>query len=127
MTKARRITLTKTEKARKILDQNGRCGCGCGERLVKGSIEFDHTIAVEDRPADKPYTRAEEYQLQKALTTDCHKIKTKYEAALRAHIRRLEKEHNSQPKRKRVKKKIQSPGFDKRFKQKVDGTVVPRT
>ena len=119
----KRITLTKKEKAQKPLDQNGKCGCGCGERLVRGSIDYDHTQPVADRDPDKPYTRAEEYEFQRALTVRCHAKKTKAESKQRAHIGRLEKERHGKPKRKRNKSQWGIPGMKKQIET---GRMVPR-
>ncbi len=111
MIKAKRVYLTTKEKAQKILDQEGRCG-KCKERLVKGNVEYDHKISLKKRDPKKPYTRKEEYDGQWAICADpCHKKKTRQDSKDVAHINRLEKEKLGLPKRKRVKAKIQSPGW----------------
>lgn len=124
--KAKRVTLTPKEKAQKILDQHGRCA-KCGDRLVRGNVEYDHKITLVKRDPNKPYTRLEEYQGQWAICADpCHKLKTKQDSKDHAHIARLEREQQGLPKRKRKSRKIQSPGFSKTLSQGFDGKVRKR-
>lgn len=86
----KRVTLTPKQKVQKMISQNGACFI-CGEMLVKGNIDYDHLTEVWERP-EKPYTKEEEYEGQKAVCNDpCHKVKTRKSAARRAHHNRLEK------------------------------------
>ena len=120
----KRVYLTPKQKTRKTNEQEWKCA-KCHEDLVEGKIEFDHRVPRWKRPK-KAYTKAEEYAGQDALCRPCHVVKTRKEAAERAHHDRLEKERLGKPKRKRAKAKIQSPGFSKTKTMKMNGDVVPK-
>lgn len=103
----KRVTLTPKQKTQKLNEQEWKCGCGCGEDLVKGNISFDHKLPIWKRRKRK-WSKQDEYNGQYALREDpCHKLKTAKEAPERAHYARLEKERLGLPKRKRAKAKIQ--------------------
>ena len=50
-----RKRLTKFEFAVMFLEQKGRCGCGCGERLEAGQIDEEHGIPDYFRRDDPNY------------------------------------------------------------------------
>jgi hypothetical protein len=115
MEPVKRASLTKREKAAMLLAQRGRCA-ECQGKLMTGAIEFDHTIPValgNDRKPDS------------ALCRSCHMAKTKGDVrriakAVRLHLTFVLGE-------KKRKRPIKSPGFDKRWRRKVNGETVRRT
>lgn len=110
-----RQRLTKHEYAVLFLQQNGRCGCGCGERLEAGKVDEEHSIPVAfDGPA-KP---------DSLWRRDCHKRKTKIDIKAIAKTNRIQKKLKGawRPNRK----KIPSRGFDKSLSKKLSGEVIRR-
>ena len=91
-----RQRLTKFEYGVLFLEQGGRCGCGCGERLAEGKVDEEHSIPNYYRPGkpDSLWLKA------------CHKKKTAKDKADIAKTKRLRGDTGNGP-----KKKIQSPGF----------------
>lgn len=123
----KRVTLTKKEKTQKLNDQEWKCAV-CKGDLVEGNIDFDHLTEIWERP-EKPYTKEEEYEGQKAICNDpCHKVKTRKAAARRAHHNRLEKARHAlengvdKPKRGKGKSQWGIPGL----KKQINGKVVKR-
>lgn len=107
-----RRRLSASARAR-ILDRHaGRCA-GCRAKL-QGLVEFDHAHALGMGGKD------DEDNLR-PLCPECHKAKTKADAKARAKVRRLRGES-----RARRKIKIAVRGFSKRWRRKLDGSVVPR-
>lgn len=108
--------LTDKEKAEMVLAQQGRCAC-CGEKLQPPNIEFDHTVAgwlVDHK--DKP-DRA-------ICATPCHRNKTRGDVKRIAKAKRLHRSWFGEQKPKR--KTIASRPFDRRWRKRMDGSVVPR-
>lgn len=107
-----------TVKLDVVIRQEGKCSCGCGEKLgTLKETQFDHvpalcfrkfdeTTKTYDPPANDP-TRIF------AKRVDCHLQKTKQDISDNAKADRLERELNGLPKRKKVKKPIKSRGFEK--------------
>lgn len=92
--------------------------------------EWDHNILHETGHPDR-----DEYWNLKPMLIAAHRAKTKIDAKIIAKGRRLRIGSNvtealgelqvfARPKKK--KRKIMSRGFDKRFRRKMDGTVVKR-
>ena len=73
-----RLRLTKFEYAVIFLEQQGLCGCGCGEPLKEGFIDEEHTIPNEFKPgkSDSLWLR------------ECHKKKTAKDKADIARAKR---------------------------------------
>lgn len=126
--------LSAKEKAEMLLAQNGRCAA-CGSKLAAPNIEYDHTVAgwlVEHR--EKP-DRA-------ICATPCHRDKTaKTDIPAIAKVKRLTKatdEHLNrlaekylgfmaeQPQPKPYSHRMQSRGFRKDVRKKMNGKVEPR-
>ena len=105
----KRRVLTKYEYALIFLQQSGLCGCGCGERLEAGQVDEEHTIpnAIKPGKPDALWRR------------ECHKQKTKRDAAVIAKTKRLAGETGQT----RTKRKIQSRGFDGTLSRGFDGKV----
>lgn len=99
------------------------CGCGCGVKITaKEGYQFDHGCPLWAGGKDDP-------EDLKAFRDPCHKAKTSREAFERAKADRIRAKLNGDcgPRGgKRRKAKIQSPGFDTRFKKKLSGEVVAR-
>jgi len=131
MTVKRRV-LTKNQKARIVLDQEGRCACGCGGKLAVGKIDFDHIkerrMAVD---ADDAKAREDLSNFQ-ALLPECHKKKTKKWTEIHTKAehqgggRGSQRATRATRKAKGTYRPIKSRGFPTNFKKKMDGSVVPR-
>ncbi len=106
---SKRQRLTKFEYATIFLEQKGRCGCGCGERLAEGKVDEEHTIPNYFKPG-KP---------DALWLKVCHKRKTAKDKGDIAHIKALEGKTGQKKRRdERGGSSIQSRGFDKQFKKK---------
>lgn len=106
-----------------LLRQKMVCACGCRERMTRAEgFAADHIVPLWAGGADS------ESNLQ-FLRDPCHKAKTKREAFERAKADRIRAKLNGEagPRGgKRCKAKIQSRGFDTRFRKKLTGEVVAR-
>ena len=99
--------------------QQLRCACGCNVKLTrKEGYQFDHGASLGLGGLDSPDNLH-------ALRTPCHAKKTRREAAMRAKADRQRKAHLGQKKRRG--RKMQSRGFDTRWRRRMDGTVEART
>ncbi len=108
--------LTDREKIRMVEKQHYLCA-ECGGPLMPANTEYDHTVAgwlVEHR--DKP-DRA-------ICAVPCHRDKTKADAGIRAKTKRLHRTFVLGE--RKVKRKIASRPFDKRYTRKISGLVVKR-
>lgn len=112
-----RRTLSAMDKIRIILAQDGRCACGCGEKLRAPHIQFDH-INQSALSGD------ESLENFRALTAEHHKPKTAADARARAKVRRLRAAKEGRPKRKG--RKLAGRGFPKHLTRHLDGTVSRR-
>lgn len=112
-----RRTLSAMDKIRILLAQDGKCACGCGEKLQAPQIQFDHhnQSSLSDDQSLENF---------RALSTDHHKIKTRADAKARGKVRRVKAKHEGTFRRRG--RKIESKGFDTRLTKKMDGTVSPR-
>lgn len=114
----KRLYLSDAEKLAMRERQHHLC-LECGNTLVEGNIEFDHTIAgwlVEHK--DKP---------DRAICADpCHKRKTAADAGVRAKVKRILKKGPRLHATLKSGRKMQSRPFDKRWRKRMDGSVVPR-
>lgn len=110
-----RKALTKFEFAQLVLEQEGRCGCGCGQKLVfeAGQIRDEHLHQMATGGGNELTNRS-------LWCLDCAKGKDKKDARARAKVRSLTK---ATKKSQKPKSKLQSRGFDKTLRKKFDGTV----
>lgn len=85
----------------------------CHEPLT--AIEYDHSTPHAFRPERKP---------DQAVCIPCHRAKSKQDVKSIAKARRLHRTFilGEKPKRKT----IQSRPFDRRWRKRMDGSVVPR-
>lgn len=113
------------------IDKSGvlRCGCGrCGEPLDTVCID-EHVIARETLP----YPQCDALDNRALYNPPCSKAKTVDDQAIIGHWRRV-RGASGQKKRMKEKgpvmkssgRKIQSPGFDRSLRKKMNGEVVPR-
>lgn len=110
-----RRRLTDKQKQTLLVQFNRRCD-ECKQPFAeKETIDWDHIVPLV-------FGGTNELSNFRPLHDGCHKPKSIREYKDAAKGRRLRGET-----KKRAKKKIQSPGFDKRFTRKLDGTVVKRT
>lgn len=104
----KRERLTKFEYAVIFLNQKGRCGCGCGERLEEGKVDEEHTIPNYFKPG-KP---------DSLWRRSCHKKKTDKDKADIAECKRRRGEKGQLARRKAGKTKpIPSPTKSMRQEQ----------
>jgi len=103
--------LTQKTKARIIERDESKCYC-C--QVKTDTPHIDHIVPLFLAGTEDDDNLA-------VICPECHKGKNKTEAKVRGKIRRL-----SGMNKTRKKKKIQSRGFDRRFKKKLDGSVVKR-
>ena len=116
MTQPRR-PLTPRQKAEVLARQNNCCAL-CGDELT-GAVEWDHTRA-------RGLLGTECTSNFQALHVSCHKIKTRDDVKRIAKAKRLERFMQTGRHRNRKSRPIQSRGFDKRFRKRMDGTVERR-
>lgn len=113
----RRKRPTLAQRAQIIADQNGRCAI-TGEEFVEGDeIEFDHIDMLE---------LSEDNSLAnfQAVLSSAHKCKTRVDRKLLARIRHLRRETGQQARRgRRGHGLIQSRGFSKTLRKRMDGSV----
>ena len=84
--------------------------------LATGKVpEIDHTHALS-------MGGTEAIENLRPMTVDEHKVKTRADAKVRAKVRRL-----TGANKPKTKRKIQSRGFDKTLRKRMDGTVERRT
>lgn len=92
----------------------------------RGSVEFDHDIALA--AGGKDHDESPLMPLCKA----CHALKTKKDRKIIAKIKRQKGETGQRARRAKrgpvLKggRKLESRDFDKRFKKRMDGKVIPR-
>lgn len=80
----KRVPLTAKQRAQLALDQNGRCGCGCGERLDharEGTID-EHIVALALGGSNDLSNRA-------IWRKPCSTVKTAMDMAYIARAKRL--------------------------------------
>lgn len=113
----KRRRLSSGEKAQIIARQNNCCAI-CGRELV-GTIHMDHRIPFELWGADD----ADNIQ---AVHVACHQTKTRGDMKAIAKAKRLERFMETGRHRNRKSRPIQSRGFDKSLRKRMDGTVERR-
>jgi len=113
-----RKPLTKLQFARIALDQNGRCGCGCGKRL-----DFQKPRQITDEHLNPLFSGGANDLENRALwDSDCSKEKTRKEAPDRAKVRRIEQGKTQADKRSR---RGGSSIHGRGFQPKPEGYVSP--
>lgn len=112
-TTEKRVPLTAKQRAQMALDQNGRCGCGCGERLDharEGTID-EHIVALALGGTNALPNRA-------IWRKPCSAVKTAMDMAYIARAKRLAGETcQGGPVRK-----LQGRGFGS-VTRKLDGSI----
>jgi 5-methylcytosine-specific restriction endonuclease McrA len=113
----KRRKLTKREKAEVCLRQRGRCAL-CEEKLSV-EIDFDHVI---------PLALGGKQTLDnfEALCRDCHKDKTRLDRWQIAKAERQAGRKGQSARREKNGPRLQSRGFDTRFRKKMNGEVEVR-
>lgn len=109
----KRVPLTAKQRAQLALDQSGRCGCGCGERLDharEGTID-EHVVALALGGTNALSNRA-------IWRKPCSAVKTAMDMAYIARAKRLAGETcTGEPARK-----LQGKSFSS-VTRKMDGTI----
>lgn len=77
------------------------CACGCGEKLKKGEIDFDHHLPLHLGGKDT-------VDNLRAVRKECHKEKTTKESKVRAKIRRIKSSNGLKKRRLNKKEKLLS-------------------
>jgi 5-methylcytosine-specific restriction protein A len=114
----KRRPLTRRETIQLMLDQNGKCGCGCGEKLKpmdEGVID-EHVIPLSLGGPNALTNRS-------LWRKPCSKEKTRQDEANDAKANRLIKAADPE---QRKPSQIQSRGFDTTLTKGVNGKVRPR-
>jgi len=124
-------------KSKRDMDirSNGICECDLMPASIRSAFPLECLNTAKEYDHVYPEGLRDEADRDRKLTADdgaklcnpCHKIKTALDKAAMAK-RRKHTPDRGRKKEKTVKRspKMQSPGFDKRFKKKMDGTVVKR-
>lgn len=113
----KRKPLTRLQFATLILSQDGRCGCGCGEKLVADRIIDEHLNPLDSLGSNDLSNRA-------LFSRDCAKRKTQVDRAARDKGRRLRGETGTGPKRKIVtRNSFQKPLLPTSDSRKPDGAA----
>ena len=108
--------LTSKAKAELWQRQSGGCAC-CRAPLVLAQADHKNPLWCTGT------NEADNWQL---LCISCHGAKTKREATARAKVKRLER-MRWEALKKPNGRKMQSRGFDKRLRKRMDGRVEVRT
>ena len=95
----KRQRLSKYEFAEMFLAQNGRCACGCGERLERGKVDEEHS---------KPVALGGDAKPDSLWRRDCHKAKTRGDVKVIAKVERIAGRKGQYARRKKNGSKIQS-------------------
>ena len=114
-----RRPLTRREALQLMLDQNGRCKCGCGEKLqpLSEGIIDEHRVALALGGTNDLSNR-------ELWRKPCAKVKTATkDAPAIAKAKRLAARIDGT---RRERKPIPSRGFDKSVSKGFDGKVRPR-
>ncbi len=109
-----RRALTPREKADLIAIQRGLC-VFCWNELEGFAVEFDHSTPVALGNGAKP---------DQAIHRACHALKTKRDVKAIAKAKRLHRTFVLGE--RKVKRKMQSRPFDKRWSRRMNGQTVPR-
>ena len=116
----KRKPLSRAEFGQLMIDQEGKCDCGCGEKLqpmTEGVID-EHRVALALGGTNDLTNRH-------LFRKPCARRKTdQKDTPAIAKVKRIEARLNGT---RRPRKPIPSPGFDKTMTKKFDGSVVRRS
>lgn len=122
----KRKPLTRLQFATLILQQEGRCGCGCGKKLKPDQIIDEHVVALD-------FLGSNDLSNRSLWDRDCSKAKTSRDLAAAAKGKRLRGETGQQKRRRERggssitgRAEIQSRGFPKDKTRGFDGKVRSR-
>lgn len=110
-----RKRLTKAQKAA-ILDRQHHT-CPACEKPLTGAVEYDHVIALALGGADDPNNL-------ECIHDHCHKSRTRQDVKDIARAKRRERFMQEGRHRKRKGRPMQSRGFSKTYRKKMNGEVV---
>lgn len=79
--------------------QNGRCACGCNEKMHDGKVQYDHIVSLAMGGKDEP-------ENLQALIVKHHADKTSKEATIRAKCDRQRAKHFG-PRLNKLEREIQ--------------------
>jgi hypothetical protein len=122
----KRKPLTRSQLATLILEQEGRCK-SCGNRLDFArpkQVVDEHLCPVFSTPEGVDPNRTENRAL---FCKPCADEKTKGEAPMRAKVRRIEGGKTQADRRAQRGPTMQSRGFSKDYRKRMNGTVEKRT
>jgi hypothetical protein len=113
-----RRALTRKEYLHLAIDQNGRCGCGCGVKLdaMKEGVRDEHRIPLAQGGTNALPNR-------ELWRQPCSAAKDKRDAKDTAKCKRIEARETGT---RRERPPIPSRGFDKTLTKGFDGKVRPR-
>lgn len=119
-----RKPLTRREFGFLLIEQDGKCGCGCGQKLdftKPRRVTDEHLRPLREGGSNKLHNRS-------LWLTKCTKPKTSKESKDRAKAARYEDGRTQADDRKRNGSQIQSRGFSQHptLKRTVSGKVVQR-
>lgn len=89
----KRKPLTRLQFATLILQQEGRCGCGCGKKLKPDQIIDEHVVALD-------FLGSNDLSNRSLWDRDCSKAKTARDLAAAAKGKRLRLEKGQLARRK---------------------------
>lgn len=118
----KRKPLTRLQFATLILQQEGRCGCGCGKKLKPDQIIDEHVVALD-------FLGSNDLSNRSLWDRECSKAKTAKDLAAAAKGKRLRLETGQQKRRResgsRIKgrSEIASRPFDKTLRKRMNGSV----
>lgn len=115
----KRKPLTRAQFGQLMIDQGGRCGCGCGEKLqpMTERVIDEHRIPLAIGGTN-------DLENRELWRTPCAKAKTakKDQPAIAKCNRLIARAEGT----RRARKPIASRGFDKTMRKRMDGKVEPR-
>ncbi len=97
--------------------QQGTCGCGCGESLDSGPVDVEHQLPVA-------LGGSNDLENLSLWLRPCHKIKTRDDVKRIRKADRQRRYHETGKSHQHRTRPIQSRGFDKTLKRKMNGEVV---
>lgn len=117
---APRRALTTKQKLQLALDQNGRCGCGCGVKLdaIREGVIDEHVIP-------RALGGSDEISNRQLWRKPCSAKKTaEQDIPAIAKVNRLHEKHGFKEPKRKPGPKLRGAGFSNR-NRKFDGTVGP--
>lgn len=120
----KRKPLTRLQFATLILQQEGRCGCGCGKKLQPDRIIDEHVVALD-------FLGSNDLSNRSLWDADCSKAKTARDLSEAAKGKRIRGERGSQWAKRKARGKssitgrteIAKRGFQKGLRKRMNGTV----